>query len=1845
MAEFDEIRDQLRQARANREKTSDSAFAAEERLRRLEARRAVLDRVFDPRNRAHVEERGRLARERAETERLLERRRGEQAEAKLSEKGLFASFAEWTDPQKAISQWNDQIPILLFPVRLETRFKTGIAAPTGRQIRQLWVRIYPDSCSIDSFEATLSETEVANAKLYWTGIWEAGGIEDQERGAWRGLVAAHGAGRAEWIISNYEPLNLAEKPVKAQPDDVILTIPTEAPLGDAESAAVRAFWIEVWKADGDREKEEIAFAALEAAVGAGLAAEVASRYPPANLAEKPVPPKTRDEVGVSAAFVVFPVTEDLDLKQHSWSRAPKVALMPDRFVFLGYAGSGPPLVVLGRPVPGTLLAGPDPSAPKEEQLRQDENGEIVIPEEMQWMVDFDRAIEVGMGFRIDLDPVQAVRGFDRVLVVGLRLAADETASQKDLETLIDRHRLSRTGFSLVPQGTPTNNTEAESSGHSRGSDADQSFDDLKKESLFDDDPDWLDKSDGQWLAEILGLDSAVLKKARHSGGKDQADARAMNTALWPATLGYWMETLMETVFTPDAVDDTREFFYRFVTGRGAIPAIRFGNQPYGILPATALSRMRWMERRDDSYLRRLYPILRAMDEDWKQMATEVAYAGKPGDPHQTLLDIVGLHSGSVEYWQRYAESALQFYNRLNLEGHFGFLTPLVIAGLQQAGTQLLAKLGHDGAPPDLLEKFFYGKQNLMKGPVVDDRPLSETETIRPYAADGERNYIEWLVDAARTSLQALYAQDGFAEDKTPRALLYLLLRHALQLGYHDVSVRLHESAGLLSAEGVRAARRDDPFLHVRAQAPVSESRYQLLTRAEPAITQSATMTVGEFIGSSLQSLPLDFYLPQQLRALEKLKDASTARLERALAEHIDCCTYRLDAWLQGLVHVQLAQMRNLRDGGDAPPRQGIHLGAYAWLEEVRPENKVFTPVDLPEDLAEDFDRPGEPPLQRDSTNQGYIHAPSLNHAVAAAVLRNGYIANASSENRETLAVNLTSERVRTALAILEGIRGGQSLSALLGYQLERGLHDRYALAHVDGFIFDLRKAFPLRGNRLASTRAPEGEPIEKIEARNVIDGLALVNQIKSTGNKTYPFGKELPDADAGQKSAINAEADRLLETHDAVADLALAEGVYQAVLGNYDRVAATYDTYSKGNFPPEPQVVQTPTNGTGLTHRVGLHLEAGADPAVSPWTGVPMTPRARAEPAVNDWLAAVLPPPEEIACTVSFVRAADNAPDEQQVTIRDLLIQPADLLRLTPDDSKQERAELDDRIVRFTILTHAPRPDGPIEIHYMKKTTAPFSVFEVMPLLRHLRRLAQTSRPLRPTDLTLSDEGAVGQDAAVFVDKTRLDLVEGAMGDLRADLAGFEAALAPLLADLPNRRADVITGIDATVTDLVSLLARAAGFAIPQTGWGFAYDFEGRVLRAVFTTLAERAARWTGRLNEFEALMVEYGTLAADEEKFALLVRAEGLLATAPTSPLPALPDDFKNDLETIRRPAFVNKLAAITAVRDTPQTSVAQLLANAGALLPVTAFDPVALSFAEPENEAVRFAEDAVSVAKVVLAEIDRRRAAAQARFDEHDATAQDPERVKALEAAAKALLGDDFVVVPEFSLGAAQGDEMEKALTASQSRALFDHLENTLKMDFPEDTWLYGVARVREKMRAWEQVVMLAGAFDVPEPTLTPLQLPFLADDSWLALEFPKTARLDTDRLLYTAAFHAPFNKAGRQCGLLVDEWTEVIPSEDATTGLAFHYDRPSSEPPQTMLLVTPAAFTGSWTWEDLVDALNETLDFAKRRAVEPVHVDKTAYARFLPATTTAVTMNQLTISLQYALNNTLLQALGEE
>jgi hypothetical protein len=117
---------------------------------------------------------------------------------------------------------------------------------------------------------------------------------------------------------------------------------------------------------------------------------------------------------------------------------------------------------------------------------------------------------------------------------------------------------------------------------------------------------------------------------------------------------------------------------------------------------------------------------------------------------------------------------------------------------------------------DLLKLVFNGDAQRLRGPVIDDRPLSESEIIRVYAPPlapnvNGRNYLEWLVDAANTSLDVLRAQTGFIDNKTPTALLYLVLRYAMMQGYWKSSIELRRSATLTQAFDVDAVRSEPPY--------------------------------------------------------------------------------------------------------------------------------------------------------------------------------------------------------------------------------------------------------------------------------------------------------------------------------------------------------------------------------------------------------------------------------------------------------------------------------------------------------------------------------------------------------------------------------------------------------------------------------------------------------------------------------------------------------------------------------------------------------------------------------------------------------------------------------------------------------------------------------------------------------------------------------------------------------------------------------------------------------------------------------------------------------------------------
>jgi len=1587
MSAFDDLKQKARDAATALEAARTERAAARENLKRHDAEVAGALRraggaVQDPAGIA--QRRGELATKFVDGHADLKTKAG-------LARNVFTRFVQLDPPSKLIEHWDAGVPILLLPVRLETRFMKSAAGAD-----ELWVRVYPDEISVASFEAQLSRSEVEAAERFWADEWRASTDEGRRLGTWRVLRQSVGAARAEYVVSIHKPTNPAARP------------------------------------------------ALPLAADAAL----------------PVDP----------TYAAYEPSAD------GWNEAPRALALPERWSFIGYTGGQLVFNETGNAIRPDLVAGPDPSGEEADGFALN-GGRLTVAESMKWMVDFDEAIDAGMGFKIPL-PAAAAAGFDRLFVVGLRFQDDATEAPATVASLLRAHRFSANQLAIVPNGAPTNNT-GENEPYPLMPTDEASLQAALGAPFVTQESSWLNKRDGQYLAELLALPLSAVERIHGAGGFDQRDARAMNTALWPATLGYFLDEMLAPRVSDADVRATRDFFCEHVRARGPAPVLRVGAQPYGLLPTTAFSlwqpRVRdqrvattaLFDRAAKDFESQLFLILSRMLAAWTTMSKQVSAVGRDADTAKSVLDILGLQASSAEFHQRYATGAAHIWNYLRLGGYDATSVRLYEFFVNN-GRQLLQALGWSAEPPAAIsDKVFFSRQTPIASPLIDDRPLSETDLLLPSAADG-RNYLDWL---ATSTLDDIRVQRFGTGRTAPDSLLYQMLRHAAMLSLDEAATNL------LLAEGLLPARPKEKEILYAGTAQES-GRWERLYSKQPAITGSATQLVVDFLRTPattpvrVETRPASEFGA----ATAALASTTTGRLERAFTEHIDLCSYRLDAWLTGLIDDHLARRR-------AP---GLYLGAFGWLENVKPKNVPTTPVNVA-DVPTSF---ADLPLVEDPTNAGYVMAPSINHAVAAAVLRNAYINHADSSNPEAMSVNLSSARVRAALGILDGIRNGQSLGALLGYQFERGLHDRYGQAEVDKFVYPLRLKFPIKAGQL--TPLPPGVTIAQVEARDVIDGLKLLEHVRKPGvSRTYPFDLTgLPLATTPQAAAIEVEVQRMQDAMDAVSDLCMTESVFQVVKGNYDRAGAMLKAVSEGNQPPEPEVVETPRSGVNVVERLVVQFETGLDAtlaATNPYDGtIAMTPRAVLEPGLNDWLARMLPPLDRVAVHVG-TQATPTI--EDTVAISALGLQPIDLLWFTDAtiDDHSALGRLFGSLFRFS-----QGLGDDVALRYDERFrdaawgTDRFSWFEIKPLLDALKRVVADGRALAADDFVLpSDDGVADPKGWDLVEwRTRIDVAvtafDTARGTLQTQRGLLAAQVAPFNAVVLN----------AARSALVTLLPLGFDDAIPRSTSGTSVKIRDALVQQMDEVLKQ-----------------------------------------------------------TTKRSADVTALLASVAAA------------------------------AQPQN---------------------------------------------VLEQAVRVLFNGTVKSFPTFSyrnvaeLTACHTDRVPLRRNASSKTSARD--------------WLHSAARVHPRATEFEKAFTFSELFDRASLDITTWQLPWRKDDFWLAVEYPAAHQPSGENLLVNSYHAAPLAFGGNQAGLFIDDWTELIPNPRETAALSVHFDRPNSEPPQAMLLAVSPRVGGEWQWDDLMAILNETLDLARVRAVEPQQIDDSDYAQLLPATMAAVTRYLVTISLNY-------------
>jgi hypothetical protein len=983
---------------------------------------------------------------------------------------------------------------------------------------------------------------------------------------------------------------------------------------------------------------------------------------------------------------------DPGTRDAAWTQPPRARALPARWYAMGYKGGSRVFLAWGRDVPDDLQAGPDP---RTFNVAVASEG-APVDAGMRWLVDFDAAVEVGMALRVQLPP--AARGrLDSLVVLGVKGMADAATRLSDVFLA---HRYTR-GLGFLDDGTPTNATRTGAPG----------FDSRVVPPAPDPAAAVATASgNASVVARALGLPASVFAGvgAAESGAQLRAGRRAMNRVLWPATWGYYLEQLMTPVVARSTLPALREHFVDWVRASGPLPALRVGNQPYGIAVTTPLSR--WQPRPDGDVPAALVGLIQRSRPVWQRSTANVPRVGASAvaDDRENLLAALSLQPVSATFRGRavlgetYVRSAWRFLRQalpanwwdIQRSRARPFLDALAVAGSPRMERSTLA-----GGYFDLT------------------MPL-----IARDAGDGAMppatNYLAWLSGPGRPGYRAVrderFAQ--LAALPAPRPLLYLLARHSILL--------LYAAAADAIAGREPGAREEEELVGV--------------DEIDDDLAAGRPPTPWDVLAEDGRGRQLDAGGSDQLTAtrdsLATLSALPVGTLERLLGETLDLCSHRLDAVATSVATRRLETLRSAGVGS-------VQLGGWGAVVGLDPAGPAVE-------------------------SRGFVHAPSLTHASTAAILGSGYLAHAPRDGRHPLAIDLSSQRVRTAEWLLDGVRNGQPLGALLGYRLERGLHERSR----DRLIARLRQFAPLQTP--ATVEGVSDGTAEAIAARNVVDGLALQRRWIADGRRIDAAG--WPPIDAADRADVTTELQALDDAVDAVGDALLAEGVFQAVRGNPVRAAAALDAVTgKGSPPAELEVAKTPRSGVALTHRLIVALPEATKkrPAGAP------TARALAEPRLEQWAAAVLGPLGDVRCDVEHLDAASGAVLERR-TISLADVAPAvgalDVVYAAVPTTEPQRSELEERVLYHAARTAPSRVPAasPVRLVAAPAPAGKLGLGALMEVARAVRDCIASARALTATDLSTPEQPAAPAADAGEVEQR----AASALAELRGAVSALETA-------------------------------------------------------------------------------------------------------------------------------------------------------------------------------------------------------------------------------------------------------------------------------------------------------------------------------------------------------------------------------------------------------------------------------------------------------------------------------------
>jgi hypothetical protein len=793
-----------------------------------------------------------------------------------------------------------------------------------------------------------------------------------------------------------------------------------------------------------------------------------------------------------------------------------------------------------------------------------------------------------------------------------------------------------------------------------------------------------------------------------------------------------------------------------------------------------------------------------------------------------------------------------------------------------------------------------------------------------------------------------------------------------------------------------------------------------------------------------------------------------------------------------------------------------------------------------------------------------------------------------------MAVDLSSRRVRLALHLLDGVRAGQPLGALLGYRLERGLHENHPGLSLDRYIAALRAIAPLD----YVTRAEHDLTV------------ALQQQADTNGL----LGRARQEVDAASTAAdqLGAQVVTAQATLDAARDHA------ETTASNL-RLAK--QALRDLNDDPEPDTPGQIAAAMRRIHDLQVALDAAnravgdAEGSLGALRGQATAADARTAAALQQ-VTRVQADLDSARTTVAAARAAlDEARGRE------------------PRQSESLRAS---NVADGLGLRRRWRT-GAAEGRW-DPTTIPFGDATV-----GLPALSSVDGQAINAELRMLDD-AVDALGDLLLAESVHQLVHGNPQRAGATVDALSRG------DVPPPDVELVrtprsgTGVTHRLLALVDPGAAAVGWVTDSL------QVRARVEPALEAWVAAVLGPAT-RVRVRVAYAWDGGHAGADMRLAALRLSALDAIAMAPggasTGPTeielamleharrvrPAgVPADATARLELARDPGwpatdlglgeFLELARATrelldgaraadtsdlgpTGVTAATEADAADLAARAalatdalrGARSRLTATDPAAV----PDGlaRAAKLGVPSGSVA-TVLAELDRR---AKAAAGAASATAR-----------IAAVLGDGFLVLPRLPAGSVAVRDLVAGLGASGELQGGDELAAV--------TWLQRAAHVRDGAARLETVLMYAEATGAPERLrLRVAQLPQRPGDRWVGLPATPGTAVPGGRTSLVVQGGAATPGAA-VAGLVIDEWTEVVPAPTQMTGAGMHVDQPDSRAPQAILLAVPPTEDHLWSLDALEAAVLETFDLARLRLVDaealaqPSPIPGPRIGHFLPA-----------------------------